>query len=57
MKFARKFFGYLNPAGFIRRSEDEKNNASLRFMHGTNRISIWMMTVAVIIMIIRYFLL
>jgi hypothetical protein len=56
MKFARKFFGYLNPAGFVRRSEAEKKNVNLRFMHGTNRISIWMFLIAVIIMIFRYFL-
>jgi hypothetical protein len=56
MGFLRKLAGYLNPAGFVRKSADEKKNVNLRFMHGINRISIWMMLIAVIIMIVRYFL-
>jgi hypothetical protein len=57
MDFLKKLLGYLNPAGFIKRSSEENKNINLRFMHGINRISIWMMLIAVIIMIIRYFIL
>jgi hypothetical protein len=57
MEFLNKLLGYLNPSGFVRRSDTEKKNVNLRFMHGINRISIWMMLIAVIIMIFRYFIL
>ena len=57
MSFVRRFIGYLNPSGFVRKSDAEKKNVNLRFMHGINRISIWMMLVAIIIMIFRYFIL
>mgnify|MGYP001793293566 CR=1 FL=1 len=57
MDFLKKLLAYLNPSGFIKNSPEEKKNINLRFMHGINRISIWMMLIAVIIMIIRYFIL
>ena len=57
MDFLKKLLSYLNPSGFVNKSEEEKRNVNLRFMHGINRISIWMMLIAVIIMIFRYFIL
>ncbi len=57
MSFLRKLSSYLNPSGFFNNSDAEKKNVNLRFMHGINRISIWMMLIAVIIMVIRYFIL
>ncbi len=57
MSFFRKLAAYLNPKGFVSKSDDEKKNVNLRFMHGINRISIWMMIIALIIMILRYFIL
>lgn len=55
MKFYQKLLGYLNPFGFLNKKTEEEKGASLRFMHGTNRLSIWMMLVAVVIMVLRFF--
>ena len=57
MNFFQKLLSYLNPTGFFRKNETEKKNINLRFMHGINRISIWMMLMAVIVMVLRYFIL
>ena len=57
MGFVRKFLSYLNPSGFVKKTDDEKKNVNLRFMHGINRISIWIMLGAIIVMIIRYLIL
>ncbi len=57
MDFIKKIIGYLNPIGFLRKDREAKKNVNLRFMHGINRLSIWMMLLAVIVMILRYFIL
>ena len=54
MGIFQKFAGYLNPSSFVNGDEASKKNVNLRFMHGINRISIWMMLAAIIVMIIRY---
>ncbi len=56
MGFLQKLLNYINPASLRTQNGEEKKNVSLRFMHGINRISIWMMLFAVIVMIIRYFI-
>ena len=52
MDFLKKLMGYFNPTSFFKKSENL--NSSLKFMHGTNRLSIWMMLIAVLVMIYRY---
>ncbi len=39
-----------------KRNADAPKNLSLKFMHGMNRISLFMFLIAVIIMIVRLFL-
>lgn len=36
-----------------KRNPDEPRNTSLKFMHGMNRISLFMFLIAVIVMIVR----
>jgi hypothetical protein len=48
----RKFLSYINILG----NENHTRNINLKLMHGINRISIFMFILAVIIMIVRYFL-
>ncbi len=57
MMFLKRLLGYLNPMGFLTKGVEGRKNVNLRFMHGINRISIWMMLFAVVVMVLRYFIL
>ncbi|MCX6190259.1 MAG: hypothetical protein NTW54_11815 [Bacteroidetes bacterium] len=57
MMFLKRLLGYLNPMGFLTKAVEGRKNVNLRFMHGINRISIWMMLFAVVVMVLRYFIL
>ena len=50
----RKFLYYLNFANWFKKNKED--NFNLRFMHGINRISILVFLIAMIIMILRYFI-
>ena len=49
--FLKKVLYYLNPINLFRK---EKADLNLRFMHGINKISIWMFIAALVVMLIRY---
>ena len=51
MEVFKKIIGYINI--FKKRDPNAPHNLNLRFMHGINRISIFMFLAAVIYMIIR----
>lgn len=51
MEVFRKIFGYLNL--FKKKDPDAPDSLNLKFMHGINRISIFMFLGAVIVMIVR----
>ncbi|MDX9750420.1 MAG: hypothetical protein RBT71_04995 [Flavobacteriales bacterium] len=48
--FLRRILHYLNPATLFGPSA---RNTSLRFMHGINRISLFMFLFCVIVMVVR----
>lgn len=48
--FLKRILHYLNPAS-MKGPADE--NSSLRFMHGVNRISLFMFAFCVIVMVVR----
>ncbi len=48
--FLRRCLHYLNPATLFGKRDP---NLSLRFMHGINRISIFVFLVCVVIMVVR----
>lgn len=48
--FFKRVLYYLNPATLFGKSE---GNSSLRFMHGINRISIFLFLFCVVVMVIR----
>ncbi len=49
--FLQKILYYLDPRNLFRR---EKADLNLRFMHGINKISIFMFLIVVIVMIVRW---
>jgi hypothetical protein len=49
--FLQKILYYLNPRNLFKR---EKADLNLRFMHGINKISIFMFLIVVIVMIVRW---
>ena len=48
--FLKRLLYYLNPATLFGKSE---NNVNLRFMHGINRISIFMFLACIVVMALR----
>ncbi|MCC6838839.1 MAG: hypothetical protein IT230_01630 [Flavobacteriales bacterium] len=48
--FLKRLSYYLNPATLFGKS---KNDVNLRFMHGINRISIFMFLVCLIVLLVR----
>lgn len=53
----RKILYYLNPLTLFKKPEGgEKDNFNLRFMHGINRISIFMFLLCLLILFFRYVL-
>lgn len=48
--FLKRIAYYLNPATLFGKSE---GNTSLRFMHGINRISIFLFILCVVVMVVR----
>lgn len=51
----KKFLYYMNPLTLFKKpDESEKANFSLRFMHGINRISIFMFLLCLLILFFRY---
>lgn len=48
--FLKRLVHYLNPATLLGRSN---NNSSLRFMHGINRISIFLFLFCLTVMLVR----
>lgn len=51
MEVLKKVFGYLNI--FKKRDPDAPSSLNLKFMHGINRISIFMFLAALIFLIMR----
>jgi hypothetical protein len=49
--FLQKILYYLDPRNLFKR---EKTDLNLRFMHGINKISIFMFLIVVIVMIVRW---
>lgn len=49
----KKFLYYINPLTLFRKP-DENANFNLRFMHGINRISIFMFLLCLLILFFRY---
>mgnify|MGYP000865760629 CR=1 FL=1 len=49
--FLQKILYYLDPRNLFKR---EKADLNLRFMHGINKISIFMFLIVVIVMIVRW---
>ena len=49
--FLQKILYYLDPRKLFKR---EKADLNLRFMHGINKISIFMFLIVVIVMIVRW---
>ncbi|MFB6305471.1 MAG: DUF6728 family protein [Flavobacteriales bacterium] len=47
-----KFIGYLNITKLFKK--DSTNNLNTRFMHGINRISIFMFLICLMIMLFRF---
>ncbi len=52
MVFLKKLVGYLDFTKPFRKGEKEPDKA-LRFMHGTNRLSIFMFIICLIIMLFK----
>ena len=50
--FLKKLVGYLDITKLFRKSGEE--NLNLRFMHGINRISVFVFLICIIVLIIRY---
>ena len=48
--FLKRILYYLNPASLFSKSD---NNMNLRFMHGINRISIFMFLACLIVLALR----
>jgi len=48
--FLKRILYYLNPATLFSKRDD---NVNLRFMHGINRISIFMFLACVVVMVVR----
>ena len=48
--FLKRILYYLNPATLFSKSDD---NVNLRFMHGINRISIFMFLACLVVMVLR----
>ena len=48
--FLRRILHYLNPASLFGPRDP---NASLRFMHGINRISLFVFLICLIVMVVR----
>ena len=48
--FLKRILYYLNPATLFSKSH---NNVNLRFMHGINRISIFMFLACMVVMVLR----
>ncbi|MBL7963229.1 MAG: hypothetical protein JNM31_05210 [Flavobacteriales bacterium] len=48
--FAKRLLHYLDPRTLFGKSDP---NASLRFMHGVNRISVFLFLFCVIVMVVR----
>ena len=48
--FLKRVLYYLNPATLFGKASD---NSSLRFMHGINRISIFMFLICIGVMVLR----
>lgn len=48
--FLKRVLFYLNPATLFRKPDP---NMSLRFMHGINRISVFLFLFCIIVMIVR----
>lgn len=53
MTFWQKIIHYLNPLTLFQKPE-KRPNLNLRFMHGINRISIFMFLLGLILLIIKY---
>ena len=49
----KKILYYLNPLTMFDKQTDERN-VNLRFMHGINRISVYMFLICLIILFFRY---
>lgn len=49
----KKLIYYLNPFTLFRK-EEGKPNFNLRFMHGINRISVFMFVICLLIMLVKY---
>lgn len=49
----KKLAYYINPFTLFRKDE-HKPNFNLRFMHGINRISLFMFLLCLIIMLVKY---
>lgn len=48
--FLKRILYYLNPATLFRRTDDDAN---LRFMHGINRLSIFVFLACLVVMLLR----
>ncbi len=48
--FLKRILYYLNPATLFSRTD---NNLNLRFMHGINRISIFMFLACMVVLVLR----
>lgn len=48
--FLRRILHYLNPASLFGPSDP---NSSVRFMHGINRISLFVFLIGVVVMVVR----
>lgn len=53
MSLWQKIMYYLNPATMFHKPE-QKPSLNLRFMHGINRISIFMFLLGLIILVIKF---
>ena len=48
--FLKRLLHYLNPATLFGKSSE---NVNLRFMHGINRISIFLFLICIVVMVVR----
>lgn len=51
MAWFKRFLFYLNP---FSRDKNARKNLNLMFMHGINRISIYIFLIALVLVLIRY---
>lgn len=51
--FLKRILYYLNPASLFSKTD---NNTNLRFMHGINRISIFVFLACMVVLVLRAFL-